>query len=158
MVSLVSNQAKYDRVKMGKEQFNKIESHGYELFKQHCNRCHQEPLFRSDQFERNTSNLLTNRYNDNGRFRVSRDSADWNKFKVPSLRNLKYSYPYMHDGRYISLKSVLNYYSDSSGMLSRTLTPEDKTEILAFLQTLNDSSFVFNRRFQFPSSLKSQMP
>lgn len=79
-------------------------------------------------------------------------------FKVPTLRNLKYSYPYMHDGRFKNLRQVLDHYSSGvqpSAALKKNLplTPEEKADILAFLRTLNDSSFVFNPDFQFPKSL-----
>ena len=67
---------------------------------------------------------------------LSKDSLH---FKIPSLRNLSYSYPYMHDGRFKTLREVLNHYTEQK----IPLTSNEKTDIIAFLLTLNDVDFVF---------------
>ena len=93
---------------------------------------------------------------------ITKNSSDSLKFKVPSLRNLSYTYPYMHDGRFKKLNQVLNHYSKEISV-SSTLAPElknkislnsdEKADLIAFLLTLNDKAFVFNPDFQFPKNI-----
>ena len=83
-------------------------------------------------------------------------------FKIPSLRNLSYTYPYMHDGRFNTINQVINHYTDGIQQ-SETLSDElkkpillnanEKVDLIAFLVTLNDKDFVFNPKFQFPKKL-----
>lgn len=161
-LSLISAESKYDKVQAGKERFTEMEQKGYQLFQRHCGSCHQEPLFTSDQFEANglpvDSQLM-----DPGRFAISRDSSDLYHFKVPPLRNLRYTYPYMHDGRFLTLREVINHYSPKDGDLSQSplqkpLSEAEKTELLAFLKTLNDEEFVFNPRHSYPRWVLSYNP
>ena len=107
-LTLVSANAKYDKVKMGKDSFTLQENNGYLLFKKNCNTCHQEPLFSTYQFANNGLPVDTT-LNDFGRWQVTGQSKDSLHFKIPSLRNLSYSYPYMHDGRFKTLREVLNH-------------------------------------------------
>ncbi len=98
--------------------------------------------------------------NDEGRYLVTQNAADKYKFKVPSLRNLAYTAPYMHDGRLLTLDAVLDHYSTQvqntpnldpllhqNGSPGIPLTASEKAKILAFLHTLNDRSFLFDKRF-----------
>ncbi|MFT5104288.1 MAG: cytochrome c peroxidase [Candidatus Latescibacterota bacterium] len=152
-VTLVSANSKYDQVQVGTYEFNEQEVKGYELFKSNCASCHQEPLFTNVGFERNGLGVDTT-LNDFGRLRVSGKSEDSLLFKVPSLRNLKYTSPYMHDGRFKKLRHVLAHYSSeeagNSLENSISLTSKERTDVIAFLRTLNDSSFVFNKKHQIP--------
>jgi cytochrome c peroxidase len=157
-LSLVSANAKYDQVKRHEASFSEQEMHGYQLFQQHCNSCHAEPLFTSGAFANNGLPMDTV-YHDYGRCRVSLQPEDSFKFKIPTLRNIEYSYPYMHDGRFKTLSQVLKHYS-SGIKASPTLAPElkggialapnDQVDIIAFLLTLSDSSFIFNPAFAYP--------
>lgn len=88
-----------------------------------------------------------------------KNKTDSLKFKVPTLRNLKYSYPYMHDGRFKNLGQVLNHYVmgiQQSPSLSPQLqkglylTNDDKFYLMAFLASLNDKHFVSNPAFAYP--------
>jgi len=81
------------------------------------------------------------------------------QFKVPSLRNLKFSFPYMHDGRFASLGEVIKHYTDGVVKASTTsidlqkginLDGRQRTDLLAFLLTLNDEEFVFDKQHQYP--------
>lgn len=155
--SLVSANSKYDKVMRGETEFNNIEKKGYHLFKQHCTGCHAEPLF-TDYTYRNNG-IPLNRFNDIGRMAITGKSADSLKFKVPSLRNIQVSYPYMHDGSIFSLPQVLDHYTDSiqpdNPMLDPllkqkiTLTKREKYEIMYFLFTLTDSTFLKNPEYGF---------
>jgi len=83
------------------------------------------------------------------------------KFKVPTLRNIEFTSPYMHDGRFQTLNQVLNHYikgimpsSTLSGILKNgiNLSPNEKADVVAFLLTLSDKEFVFNPQFSYPKS------
>jgi cytochrome c peroxidase len=158
MSMCISSQSKYDSVQRheGNVSFNAQEVHGYSLFKSKCNSCHKEPLF-SDQSFRNNG-LTPNATDDKGRYLVTLNPADKYLFKVPSLRNLKYTPPYMHDGRFFTLEEVLDHYTDGvqptvnldpllqqGGIPGIALSGDEKADILAFLETLNDRNFVTNR-------------
>lgn len=143
-LTLVSAGAKYDKVKMGKETFTPQENNGYNLFKKNCNTCHQEPLFSTYQFANNGLPVDTT-LNDYGRWKVTGQTKDSLHFKIPSVRNLSYSYPYMHDGRFKTLRDVLNHYTKQYIILSSN----EKADIIAFLLTLNDADFVFDKNHKY---------
>ena len=158
MLTLVSNNARYESVKRGEAKFTENEEKGYTLYKQHCSSCHAEPLFTNNSYE-NNGLYVDNTLNDRGRAGISKNVADSLKFKVPTLRNLKYSYPYMHDGRFKNLGQVLNHYImgiQQSPSLSPQLqkglylTSDDKFYLIAFLTSLNDKHFVSNPAFTYP--------
>ena len=156
-LTLVSANAKYDRVKMGKEVFTEQEKNGYQLFKKNCASCHSEPLFSNYNFE-NNGLPIDPTLNDLGRYVITENENDKAKFKVPSLRNLSFTYPYMHDGRFMTLQEVINHYTsgiEHSETLSSQfnesieLSSNEKVDLISFLLTLNDKDFVFNKKHQF---------
>ena len=128
------------------------------MFQANCAGCHQEPLF-TDLSYRNNGLAVNSTINDMGRMKISGNNEDSLKFKVPSLRNLMLTFPYMHDGRFTSPMQVLDHYSDGI-TVSPTLDPllrnriaityEEKFYLLDFLRTLTDTSFVNNPRFSQP--------
>ena len=143
----------YDKVRQGKVSFSTDEAEGYELFKQKCASCHSEPLFTNYQYK---NNGLDSIYTDLGRGRITFNANDNGKFKVPSLRNVELTYPYMHDGRFWTLEQVLELYN--SGIKhSATLAPElanglpmtadEKKKIIAFLKTLTDYTIISDFKF-----------
>jgi cytochrome c peroxidase len=144
MVMLVSANSKYDKVmrKEG-ENFTDDEQKGYEIFQTKCATCHKEPLFTDHSFRNNGIGIGLNK--DVGRYAVTLNEADKYTFKVPSLRNLSYTSPYMHDGRFITLKAVLEKYN--GGELGITLSEEEQTQLIAFLKTLDDVEFITDKRF-----------
>jgi len=163
-LTLVSANAKYDEVKKGEARFTVQEQSGYELFIQHCNSCHTEPLFSSYGFADNGLPIDTT-LNDFGRWMITKQAADRMQFKTPSLRNLSYSYPYMHDGRFRKLSQVLDHYN--GGIEDREtlaealvkpiiLTNNDQADLIAFLLTLNDQEFVFHKDHQYPRNIFSE--
>lgn len=109
MLTLVSSNSKYDSVMRGQAKFTEHQASGYKLFQRKCARCHTEPLFTNGKFE-NNGLFVDPTLNDIGKMKVSHNSADSLKFKVPTLRNIEYSKPYMHDGRFKNLSEVLNSY------------------------------------------------
>jgi len=156
MLSLVSANSKYDQVRRGETQFDEQESRGYALFKQHCNNCHTQPLFSNGKFENNglaPDPVLMDR----GRMEITKRASDSLKFKVPTLRNIAYTYPYMHDGRFKKLSEVMNHYATgihSSKTLALALQKgipldvNEKVDLVAFLMSLSDKEFVFNTDFR----------
>lgn len=163
-LTLVSFDAPYDQMRRNEIRYTAQEKKGYQLFLNHCNKCHTEPLFTNLEFGNNGLSVDTTLH-DFGRYQVTKLSIDSLMFKIPSLRNLKFSYPYMHDGRFSKLREVLNHYtSDDLGYLripsnnhvlktNISLSATEKTDLIAFLLTLNDQTFVLNEAFRFPSEL-----
>lgn len=157
-LTLISSNSKYDKVKAGKAEFTEMESKGYLLFQTHCNTCHTEPLFSTYGFANNGLPVDT-ALDDVGRYIITQDPMDSLVFKIPSLRNLKYSFPYMHDGRFKTLYQVLDHYQNGivqNPSLHPSLTkgiqlsPNERTELVAFLLTLSDEAFVFNPKHAAP--------
>ncbi|MFM6956947.1 MAG: cytochrome-c peroxidase [Ignavibacteria bacterium] len=152
--TLISRNSRYDSMRMHLVEFNEQERKGYALFKQHCNRCHTEPLFTNGQFA-NTALPMDTSLNDMGRYRITQDSAHIRHFKIPTLRNLLYSFPYMHDGRFKRLRDVLKHYAEGINMHDEhrsiekpiTLSSHDITDLMSFLHALTDRTFIFNPHF-----------
>ncbi len=158
-LSLVSSQSKYDKVLQGLDSYTPMEAKGFELFRQHCRSCHVDPLFSTYAFASNQLPVDTSLM-DMGRMAITEAKKDSLLFKIPSLRNLSYSYPYMHDGRFVKLRQVLDHYSGRSLQSPEgqkrnlpSFTSNEKTEIIAFLLCLDDLAFVQNKKHQFPKKL-----
>ncbi|WP_308199007.1 cytochrome-c peroxidase [Chitinophaga sedimenti] len=120
MVMLVSANAKYDSVmrKQGPV-FTADEQAGYVIFKNKCSSCHTEPLFTDHSFRNNGIGIGYN--GDEGRYTATLNPADKYRFKVPSLRNLAYTAPYMHDGRLLNLDAVLDHYTGECRICLRSI-------------------------------------
>jgi cytochrome c peroxidase len=157
MVMCISSNSKYDKVvrKEGGVSFTTEEQEGYTLFKEKCASCHSEPLFTDGSFRNN--GLGISPINDKGLYVSTLMENDKYKFKVPSLRNLQFSAPFMHDGRFLTLSGVLEHYNTEvqdtpnlDPVLKKgakpgiALTATDKVKITAFLNTLNDTEFINN--------------
>lgn len=158
VVLLTTSNSKYDKVLRKEEQFSEMEHKGYAVFKQNCASCHQEPLFTNNGFENNGLALDTT-LNDIGRMRITQNEGDRQKFKVPTLRNVQFTFPYMHDGRFETLTEVVKHYNSElvqSPTLSKKLqkpmllSDNERTELVTFLKTLTDKEFLFNQRFSYP--------
>ncbi len=154
-LTLVSGNSKYDRIKQSQDTFTVQEKKGYELYKVNCSSCHTEPLFINEDFASNGLSVDSTLM-DFGKGGVTMIKEDSLMFKVPSLRNLAYTKPYMHDGRFEKLREVLNHYtdevqvydfpgSDNRISVNVDLSSNEKSDILAFLRILNDEEFVFNK-------------
>ncbi len=158
MLTLISCNSKYDSVMRKEAVFTAQENNGYALFKKNCNACHAEPLFTNNDFMNNGLPLDTT-LNDYGRYGITENVKDVLKFKVPTLRNIEFSYPYMHDGRFKKLSEVIKHYTggikQSSTLASELkspiiLTANEKVDLTAFLLSLTDRSFLFNPNYSYP--------
>ena len=160
VLMLNSYNAKYDKY-IRKEpggEFTEQELRGLVIFRKHCASCHTEPLFTNQEFANNGLPVDTTLM-DAGRMKITGNPADSLKFKVPTLRNIQFTYPYMHDGRFKKLPEVLKHYTmgiqKSKTLDTRLQTPiemthEEKIDLVAFLLTLTDRDFLFDQRFGFP--------
>jgi cytochrome c peroxidase len=154
-LTFVSSNSKYDKVKSGESVFNDQELRGYNLFLENCNSCHTAPLFTNFSFKSNGIEVDP-KLNDLGRFAITENQVDSFKFKVPSLRNIEYAYPYMHDGRYRNLKQVLKHYANNSSkhvdlkLRNLELSDADQKDLISFLLTLTDKTFLFDKKFAYP--------
>lgn len=163
LLTMVSANAKYDSVLRKESSFTAQEANGYKLFQQNCVSCHTEPLFTNQEFASNGLQV-DSALNDLGRYNVTGDATDSFLFKVPTLRNIQFSNPYMHDGRFKRLHDVLKHYTTGivhSKHLSKQLTKpivlsaSDRVDLVAFLLTLTDKTFLFNPTFSYPKDIFS---
>ena len=157
MGRMISDNSAYDRNRLGTGQFSASENRGLALFRTHCVSCHTEPLMTDMQFRNNGLDSVFRR--DAGRALITQIPQDSGKFKVPSLRNVALTYPYMHDGRFQTLERVLDHYTsgirnsptlDPLLLQPIILTQQDKADIIAFLNTLTDHAFLTDGRFAEP--------
>ncbi len=156
---MISNNSRYDRFIRHEDTLTSMEFAGLNLFRSHCENCHKEPLFTDNSF-RNIGLVLDTLLKDSGRIALTGIVSDYMKFKVPSLRNVELTYPYMHDGRFRNLEQVLNHYAkgdfrtdnfDKSILRIVGLNETEKIQIIAFLKTLTDKTFTYDRRFADPT-------
>ncbi|MBU3027209.1 cytochrome-c peroxidase [Zobellia galactanivorans] len=161
MVMMISADSKYDKFVRQEEggTFTEEELEGLSVFQNKCASCHATDLFSDDAF-RNNGLAPNPTLNDIGREEVSGSPDDRYKFKIPSLRNVALTAPYMHDGRFGSLEAVLDFYSESvvdsptldpilkqESSLGIPLTDNEKNVLLAFLGTLTDETYINDERF-----------
>lgn len=167
--TLLSYRSKFDRVVAGRDRFTQAELDGFDIMndmsKGNCLHCHSSdadalgvlPGFSNDGLDAGVCK-------DAGYAAVSGQSADSRSFKIPSLRNIALTAPYMHDGRFASLDEVLQFYSEGVHAGARTdsrmsyahrggvrLSAEERSNVIAFLRTLTDSAFVRDPAFGRPS-------
>lgn len=157
LLTLVSSDSKYDSVMRNQSEFTTQEKNGYKVFRQNCSVCHKEPLFTNGEFANNGLSV-NSKLNDIGRMKITGKRSDSLLFKVPTLRNIQFTYPYMHDGRFLKLSEVISHYQNGihlSATLSEKLknkfsiTADDKVDLISFLLTLTDRHFVFNPAYQY---------
>lgn len=155
--SIVSEDSKYDQYKRNETTFTEAEERGYSLFLEHCADCHTAPLFTNNEYINN--GLTINNKNDEGRKNITTLVEDLGKFRVPSLRNIEVTSPYMHDGRLQTLEAVLEHY-ESGIHQSATLSPllqdgislsdVEQVYLISFLKTLTDETLLNDSRFASP--------
>ena len=161
MVMVTSSNSRFDKYRRNETggTLSQQELDGYAVFNQKCATCHATDLLTDNSF-RNNGLPVNPLINDVGRFRVSQLAQDLHKFKVPSLRNVEKTAPYMHDGRFLTLEGVLEHYNSgvensttldpilrSNGRLGIALTTVEKTQLIAFLKTLTDTQYLTDKRF-----------
>lgn len=163
--TMVSTNSKYDKVLRNEAIFTPEENAGFDSFNSlsggDCFHCHGGILATDNSFK---NNGLDEFPVDLGRGGVTGLESDQFKFKVPSLRNIEYSAPYMHDGRFQTIDEVINFYSilvehnspnidplmefSQSGGVQ--LDPQERAELKAFLLTFSDPDFINNPAFSDP--------
>jgi cytochrome c peroxidase len=167
--TLISGQnSKYDRFARGELFLEENEFNGYLMFLNidpslpdaQCGHCHNTPLLATNDYFNNgiqeSPDLLS--FPDPGLGKITGITSDNGKFKSPTLRNLVFTAPYMHDGRFQTLEEVMDHYTSggksspnkSAFMFDLSLTPSQKEDIIAFLLTLTDSSTLTNPAYQNP--------
>ncbi len=166
MRTFISANSKFDRYLRGEVELTQSEQNGFNIFmdenKGDCFHCHGaselNQLWTDNIFH---NNGLDEFFDDKGLFLTTGDPRDEGLFKTPSLRNLAYTAPYMHDGRFATLDEVINHYSEGL-VYSETidplmkkvgeggvhLTPEEKADLKAFLLSLSDPSFINDPDFR----------
>lgn len=172
--TMISNNSKFDHFQKGEAMLSESEERGRILFFQEldpflgqkggeCFHCHGGFNFTNDLYMNNGLDSDAG-LTDLGRFEVTQDALDKARFKVPSLRNVELTPPYMHDGRFETLEEVIEHYATGvkpSSTLDELmfhniepgglqLTAQDKADLVAFLKTLTDETFLNDERFSSP--------
>ena len=184
MGAMVSSNSKYDKYVRGEVggEFSNEEKQGMLLFENKCASCHSGALFTNQEFVNNGIGVNSKLPEELGRARITTSNPDltleegkahpdYYKFKVPSLRNVEKTFPYMHDGRIVLLKQVLDFYDtdtypyiqkmdnldtsllhtiDGKEVVGIPMTEGEKELIVLFLQTLTDDEFLNDTRFAKP--------
>ena len=156
--SLISGYSRFDHYENYNDAaaLSAYELKGLELFfsdRSNCSQCHGGFNFTNYAFE---NNGLYEMYEDVGRFRFTGDDKDLARFKVPSLRNVALTAPYMHDGSMMTLEEVVEHYNKggfshphkSELIKPLNLSEDEKSKLVAFLKTLTDESFIQNPLFK----------
>ncbi len=167
--TLISGNAPFDRYLMGdSDAVSQSVINGFNVFMDpergdcfHCHGSDTNPLWTDNKFH---NNGMDETFTDKGLGDITGDPLDFGKFKSPSLRNLAYTAPYMHDGRFATLEEVINHYSEGL-VYSETIDPlmkfvaqggvhltlEEKIDLKAFLLSLSEDAFITNPNFQNPN-------
>ncbi len=172
MMTIVSHDSKYDKFLKGEVTYTPEELRGKELFFSEpdpvnnikgaeCFHCHGGYNFTNNEFLNNGLDAESN-FVDLGRFNVTKNDKDKAKFKVPSLRNIALTAPYMHDSRFKTLEEVIDHYNSNVKMSSTTsdllfhnlnglnLSDLDKRDLISFLNTLSDPTYLNNPEYKSP--------
>lgn len=172
MLTIVSNKSKYDSYLAGEATLTASEERGKFLFEEEynpffpnqsgadCLHCHSGFNFENDQYMNNGLSTDAEMQADLGRYKATQVEADKGKFKVPTLRDIELTAPYMHDGRFSTLMEVLDHYNEeikpsitlepeieNTRATGLGLTQQDKEDIIAFLKTLTDKTLKTNPDF-----------
>lgn len=156
--SLISGYSPYDHYTSygDVDALSPSEVNGMKLFfsdRTNCVECHNGFNFTNYAFE---NNGLYQSYDDLGRFRLTGENVDLARFKVPSLRNIELTSPYMHDGSIQTIEEVVDHYNsggkdhpNKSDLIKPLyLTEKEKKELVHFLKSLTDDAFVNNPSFK----------
>lgn len=175
--TIISSDSKFDKYRRGEAQLSSIELRGLDLFLKEggdpgevqggqngadCFHCHGIGGLQFSDY-RLHNNGLDSVFSDLGAGGVTGEARDMGRFKTPTLRNLSFTAPYMHDGRFKTLEEVIDHY-DSGGHASSTIDPfmkytsgglklpqSDKEALIAFLKTLDDESLTTNVAYANPN-------
>ncbi len=168
--SMITGNSKFDAVSAGSQKYTELEQMGHDIFfsdRARCSRCHagdnlSAPDMPGDPYGsptvKGTANIgLERQYKDPGK--------ENGNFRIPSLRNIELTGPYMHDGRFANLNQVIDHYShgvqphshldknlkDNNGNpVKLNFSELEKDALIAFLRTLTDNKFITDPRFSDP--------
>ncbi len=164
--SLVSFRSPYDRYYYEGDStaLNEQEVRGMEVYKRggHCIDCHMGPLISDHSFRNNGLDVSPS---DGGLGALTGVPSDWGRFKVPTLRNIALTAPYMHDSRFTTLEEVVHFYAHDVQLgnpnLDGHMDPwrfglvnldaQDEADLVAFLRALTDESFIADPAFGPPA-------
>lgn len=174
MTTIISNNSRFDQFLNGEISLTESEERGRQLFfgefdptfqttGAECFHCHGGFNFTNDLFQNNGLDSDGD-FTDLGHFKVTGNPADKAKFKTPTLRNIALTGPYMHDGRFATLEEVIEHYNSGVSPSSTLdfllqvnsnpgglhLEANDISDLVAFLHTLTDTSFLANPAFSSP--------
>ena len=174
--SLISANSRYDSVLRGETYFTEAELRGFDLMNDqtkgdclHCHTTDANALGTTTMFSNNGLDAVRNieDYPDKGRGAVTGDTNDIGLFRIPSVRNLIFTAPYMHDGRFNTIDEVIDFYSDSVNVSinidtkmglahqgGSRLSEQEKANLKAFLLTMSDHVFVSDERHSDPFKKK----
>ncbi len=171
MTAISSVHTKLDKTQIGGMQFSALEQEGLRLFneKYDCQSCHQlSPMGYNSSAFMNIGLDYPN--TDLGVGEVTKSPQNNGKFKIPNLRNVAITAPYMHDGRFATLEEVLDHYShgikDDPNLdprlrtlgtgepIKMNISPQEKQALIAFLNTLTDYGMVTDQKFSDPFKTK----
>ncbi len=155
--TLTANNAPFDQFVAGERgALTAAQKRGFNLFrsgKTRCFECHGVPTFANRDFKIIGVPDVAGSEKDFGRFDVTKGEGNKFAFKVPTLRNVALTAPYMHNGRFATLEDVLDFYAAGGGpgvgnavphlddkMRSYNITKEEKADLIAFLQALTDEA------------------
>lgn len=157
--TLISSNTKYDRYLKGQATFTDDEYYGMRIFfteKGDCFHCHINPIMTDNLFHNTGLDSPYVEEVDKGYFNVTKNPADMGKFRTPNLRNVALRTRFMHDGRFSTLEEVVEFYNNGVHRVNTLdpimtkpgkenglrLTESDKRQLVAFLHTLTDSTFI----------------
>ena len=159
--TLISGNSRYDKYNYQNQlgALTSSELNGMNLFFSNdlkCAQCHSGFNFTNNLFENNGIYL---NYVDSGRARITLNTNDAGKFKVPTLRNVELTAPYMHDGSFSTLEDVIDHYSSggkghrnqSNLVAGFSITATEKNDLINFLKSLTDHEFINNPNFKAPN-------
>jgi cytochrome c peroxidase len=170
--AIVSSETRFDHARFDISQLTSLEQEGKNLFfdKYDCNSCHQTEQPNGYQLGGGFVNIgLETNYTDKGFENVTHNTADNGKFKIPNLRNVALTAPYMHDGRFANLNQVLDHYSqgianhpaldprlrDANGQPMRmNISDHEKSALIAFLNTLTDYKMITDPTLSNPFTVR----
>ena len=163
-----SGNSKFDRFFRGEVNLTDEEFLGYVLFfdldpditDAECGHCHNAPLFTTHQYLNNGIEPVSDLedFPDMGRGPISGSRFDNGRFRVPTLRNIVFTAPYMHDGRFKTLEEVIEHYNSGGNFQENKdplikplrLEPHEKEALIAFIMTLTDSTIIQDDQFKNP--------
>lgn len=167
--TLLSHNSRYDQVFLRLEGFaTEKELRGYDMYfntsldlpDAQCGHCHNGFLLTNNGFFNNGMDSVDNlmNYKDPGRGKVTGQYFDYGKFRAPTLRNIGFTAPYMHDGRFKTIEEVMEHYTEhiknvinlDPNLAILNLTQSQKEDVIEFIKMLDDSTAIKNPRFSNP--------